>query len=107
MTKNEWKVPYDSKGNLMHYPSYNIKGWRPATNFVARLTCNRMESGRSAKYVIWEGADGQTYPMFIRDLIDALAVIEKGGVLDCEFAYSKRGHNYGIRVFGLQAQDKE
>lgn len=105
-------------GSLLHWPG-DGSWWEPgmngakptyemveARNFTARLTCDQMRSGRSAKYVIWQDAEGRTFPMFITDLVKALPYIQ-GGVLETEFTFCKRGQNYGIRVFGTQTQDQK
>ncbi len=129
-----FKVPFDPNGNLLHWAwnggwtagrwEYGLNGtgtwvkgkrldkhidtdqvkWREPANFKVRLTPVRMLSGRSAKYLIWKDDEGHTYPMFMTDLIDALPYID-GGALNVELAFCKRGANFGVRVFGTQAQD--
>ena len=76
-------VPYDRRGNLMHYPrdEYDYSGgrgpqsdssfipaakiapdWRPNDPFTATLTIDEVRSGRSAKYLMWTDADGCEFP---------------------------------------------
>ena len=117
MRKTTVKVaPFDHRGNLLHWvskESERYRGeflqpgqpgyveWRANDPFAGTLTLSGMESGMSAKYVIWKADDGRSFPMFVKDLVDFICR-HKGtvdnGIVHARWMVSKRGANYGIRL---------
>jgi hypothetical protein len=107
-----YKVPYSSRGNLLHYAraennSYSRLNdsdvdWRENEPFVAELELDRSVSGRSAKYVIWHGDEGHQFPMFVVDLVDMVkdGATITGGKVEATWKVRKRGQNYGVRYDG-------
>lgn len=105
-------APFTPCGDLLHY-AYAARDaaraaepgirngidWRRVEPFEARLTIDGMRTGRSAKYLEWLDPDGHRYPMFLKDLIEAIrgAVIQHGTVCG-EWIVRKRGENFGIRL---------
>lgn len=99
------KAPFDSAGNLMHYPeSWREIEWRPNEPFHATLRVDDMRSGRSAKYLILRhpnSNDEREYPMFVTDLISMLAqTTVTWGVVSGRWRVRKRGQNYGLVFIG-------
>lgn len=106
------RVPYDDKGNLLHYPHGNY-GTRPDGTFgyidavwqpneLIRskiLQFEYMSRGRSAAYAVFKDPEGHTYPMFMSDLGDLLVThIIRRGVVQSDWMVAKKGSNYGIRL---------
>jgi hypothetical protein len=108
---SNYRVPIGPDGSVLHYggsPSVwngeryvERTGWRDNEVFIARLTISSVQSGRSAKYFIWTDADGRTFPMFAKDMVDLLryATVEDGGVVYAQWCVRKRGSNYGIAYY--------
>lgn len=102
------EAPYDSRGNLMHYAETNRWGgwngaaeWRANDPMELTITVDHVQSGRSAKYTVWTGANGTTYPMFISDLIEMLReVTMTEGQIHAMFWVRKRGQNFGLCYVG-------
>lgn len=97
------EVPYDADGNLLHYVGpWTKPEMRPNEPFRAVLEIAGMESGRSAKYVLFDDRDGHRYPMFVTDLLDFLRRSGpgvRGGITGSEmWIVRKRGQNYGIAL---------
>lgn len=99
--------PVSANGGLLHYPRQEWNGVRyvdgptlPNDPFHATLRLTGMESGRSAKYVMWAAVsetDGRTWPMFVADLLDLLQHgTVTGGVASGRWQVRKRGANYGL-----------
>lgn len=102
-------APYDSDGNLMHFPCFLytwLDGirveigpeWRPNRPFVTQLRLVDYERGRSAAFFTWEDTDGHTYPMFLTDVMTVLVGgnLDKGWTEERVWEVKKRGMNYGI-----------
>lgn len=107
------EYPVGRDGSLLHYPLNTIvrtaagheskpPRWVPNDPFTATLRLDRMESGRSAKYVIWQAVsevDGRCWPMFITDLLELVQHSTiTGGVISARWQVRKRGQNYGIAL---------
>jgi len=94
------RVPYDADGSLLHYARTDQPGvnWSDNKPFIRSLQIVRSVRGRSSAYLLWGGADGETYPMFISDLIRLLQGqgIRKGGKVTTTWVVVKRGMNYGL-----------
>lgn len=108
---SNYRVPIGPDGSVLHYGDapnvwlgdrlIPLDGWRDNEPFQARLTVQGVQSGRSAKYFIWTDADGRTFPMFAKDMIDVLryATVEHGGTVYAFWSVRKRGSNYGIAYY--------
>lgn len=99
----DYKVPYDNKGNLMHY-AYHYGGvhWDDNRPFKAEMQIKTMGSGRSAKYLVWQDVfTKREYPMFIVDTVEVLrdGVVDRGQTPELTWTVRKRGQNYGIALF--------
>jgi hypothetical protein len=103
------EAPYTTGGSLMHYvaPFKKREGdgvvWLPNDPFHATFSIKRMQSGYSAKYVLLESPnsnDEREFPMFVTDLIDAVASLPAiyGGILTGRWMVRKRGQNYGVAL---------
>lgn len=103
MPKEPIQAPYDTHGNLLHFPGYSYHStqpeWRDVVPFDATLTFNGQHRGRSAAYFEWLDADGRKWPMFMTDIGDLLqaATIDLG-VVSARWTVQKRGQNYGVRL---------
>ena len=104
MTKlPKYKAPF-SRDSLMHYAQERFSGtsveWRDNVPFEATLTIDRMTSGYSSKYTIWKDEQGNSYPMFVADIVDLVkeAPISNGTVKG-KWIVRKRGQNYGIKFY--------
>lgn len=110
-TNNLKSYPVDDQGNLLHYPEptyivrdgHYIKSeivWADNKPFVATLTLQTSQRGRSAAYFMWKDtATNKTYPMFMADMLDL--VLQKtivNGVVVGLWQVRKRGQNYGIAL---------
>lgn len=72
---------------------------RPNVAFTATLTLDSMRTGRSAKYLVWQDAEGHHYPMFISDLTTMLpSVTVRHGVVAGTWIVRKKGQNFGIAL---------
>lgn len=95
------EVPYDPKGNLMHFPrQWGIEvDWRPNEPFEAELTLDSTTRGRSAAYFTFVDLGGHKYPVFMTDISEIMAtsVIDHGKVSG-RWVVGKRGQNYGLRL---------
>ena len=104
-----YKVPFTENGSIMHYAvPYQPHGygsayytpfeWREPHEFPAVLTIDHGISGRSAKYFIWQAADGREFPMFAAELLHTVqnATIRQGVVSGVWYT-CKRGANFGIK----------
>jgi hypothetical protein len=102
MAKKQWKVPLNKDGSLLHYASAYFESanvdWVEPFRFEATLQLDRMQTGRSAKYVWWiDTTTGQQYPMFITDLMEVVrSGCLKGGIKQGTWKTVKRGQNFGI-----------
>jgi hypothetical protein len=108
--KKEWKVPLDDDGNLLHWArpesktgwgaNYKQTGinWVEPFEFQAYLQIDRLETGRTAKYVWWTDLQtGNQYPMFVADVIKLVkAGCQAGGKRNGLWRTVKRGQNFGI-----------
>lgn len=101
------QYPVNPRGSLLHYAEKVWDGSRyvdptmvPNDPFHATLRLSGMESGRSAKYVLWAAVDpldGRTWPMFVADLIElAQHATITNGVVSGRWQVCKRGQNYGL-----------
>jgi hypothetical protein len=106
--KKDWKVPLDKNGNLLHYarpPYRSYSGttgteWVEPFEFDATLMLDRMETGRSAKFVWWTDIqNSKQYPMFVSELMDIIRQgCKAGGVVKGRWKTVKRGQNFGIAL---------
>jgi hypothetical protein len=105
----EYKVPYDARGNLLHYACIDkyfnednsTTQLRDNAVFLASMEIQEgITRGRSAKYVHLKDVEsGALYPMFVVDLVDAISrgSVRQGIFPATYWRVQKRGQNYGIR----------
>lgn len=94
------RAPFDTNGNLMHYPRSHVQAlgeMREDVAFRAKMTYTGFERGRSAAYTMWVDEYGKTYPMFLAELHVVLPLLNKGS-LTTMWRVTKRGQNFGIRL---------
>lgn len=107
-------------GSLLEWDGYSSQGvyrrWDPEKKesvestiemrkiepFNATMVVADFRRGRSAAQFIWKDEAGNTYPMFMRDMVDLLKnrTIESGKITDT-WIVQKRGANYGIRIAAI------
>lgn len=107
------RAPFDSKGNLQHYPESSWDytkppgnqrvepDWRKVGQTYLTLELDGFLRDRSAAYFMWRDiASGCTYPMFMKDMSDLLcaSVVAFGESNHHIWAIVKRGQNYGIKA---------
>jgi hypothetical protein len=97
------KAPYTKNGSLSHWVSSTHDVWYPNEPFHAALRVFGMKSGYSAKYVMLQtpnSDDLRTFPMFVTDLIDAVASLPliENGIMQGRWIVRKRGQNYGVAL---------
>jgi hypothetical protein len=101
-------VPFDRHGGVLHYAcgdEYWAEGkhqriiWGTNEPALMTLWLDGMETGRSAKYLVFKNIDGATFPVFVKDLIAMVRHPDwREGALTAKFEPCKRGSNYGIRL---------
>lgn len=115
-------APFDSDGNLVHYPDGELdhtnavrdperywawkvppvsraSDWRPNVPFRAKLTFAEQRA-TSNRYTVWTDEHGREYPMSFQHL---LAVIRAGhtiadAAIDGTWMVAKLGDTYGVRL---------
>ncbi|MEV4806813.1 hypothetical protein AB0K18_43035 [Nonomuraea sp. NPDC049421] len=88
------EAPYDSHGNLCHYPS-GVAEMRKIEKFLAILTLD----GKYGSAWYFTGDDGRKWPMFdchFQELVQAVTLV-KGVTPRAVWTIRKMGRNYGIR----------
>lgn len=106
MTNPEWDakrpvVPFDGHGNMLHYPeSWRNLEWKEQLPFRAALHLVDYQRGRSAAYFEWRADNGRTYPMFLKEFVAAVRLLElhEGATEVRQWRVVKRGQNYGIAL---------
>ncbi len=98
------RAPF-ANGSLQHYANgYYLGGaeieWRDDPSFISVLYVDGMRRGRSAAYFMWRDGEGNTYPMFMKDMEDLLSRswVNHGATNLNRWIVVKRGTNYGIRM---------
>jgi hypothetical protein len=101
MTKGQYKIPFDTDGNLMGYPEqWRDIVWRDNYQFDDVLKFDSYYRGRSAAGMFMVSTTtGSHYQMFLRDFEDLInTVIIDHGVVSGRWTFTKRGANYGIML---------
>lgn len=100
-------IPFGSDGSphgytSQRYPESLGSGtWRPNTPFPANLRLADMERGRSAAHFIWKDEQNRRYVMFMTDLLDLIQNFDiSHGVVNGNWAFTKRGQNFGVIYLG-------
>lgn len=107
-----YQIPFDSKGNQLHYAGYGDITWQDNFDFAGPITILQMARGRSAAYFVIEmtafvapdplAVDSGYVQgiMFMTDLFDALkrSGCMPGGIIPGIFTFVKRGQNYGVKL---------
>lgn len=95
--KKQYQIPFDEKGNLLHYPDRQTKEWKDNYIFHATLIFKSFARGRSAAYALFEDVEGRKYPMFLT-FLDAILMTRdiSGGKVEGDWTFHKRGQNYSI-----------
>lgn len=93
-------APFDSAGDLVDWPArYREYDWRPVEPFPAVMRLVGSSRGRSSATFEWEDDKGQTWPMFMTDMVD---LIRRGeiseGTATGVWTVRKRGTNYGLAL---------
>lgn len=98
MKKNDYKIPFDSNGNMLSYPEdWRIAEWRENTVFFDTLRYKDFGRGRSAVHIYMvSSTTGREYTMFMKDFGDIIPELAKGSTYQ-GWIYQKRGQNYGLR----------
>lgn len=103
MAKGDYKIPFDTEGNQMHYPYgvYPELGrWEDNRIFEDTLKFEYFSRGCSAAYAnLVSLIDGKKYTMFLVDL-ETCFLDFKHGKAEGKWTFCKRGQNFGIRRAG-------
>lgn len=96
------EIPFDEKGNLLHYVANwerNKAIWKPNVPWDGTLTLDRISRGRSAAYFLWLDDEGHIFPMFLTDLGEIVRhhTISHGRITG-RWGVVKRGTNYGVKL---------
>lgn len=108
MSKGNYQIPFDRKGNQQHYPetwwvgeypNHKAEGpnWRDNEPFEDTLTFDGFSRGRSAAYFHFKRADGTTVCVFLADIGRIMMRMVRGEVRGT-FQFTKRGQNYGCQL---------
>lgn len=97
-----YEIPFDSKGNQLHYPSYHSVDWRANDPFEDTLTYGGFSRGRSAAYFHFTRAGGETVTVFLKELDEMMPHMVSGKV-NGTFQFVKRGENYGCTLIKAAA----
>jgi len=94
------KVPFDSKGNLLHYPEVwggdQAIVWKEVFEFEDTLQFMEFRRGRSAAYALLRGTDDVEYPMALADFETVIPHLQMG-MLTCKWTFRKFGGNFFVR----------
>lgn len=84
---------------FLNYPGWRDSVMRPVKDFQAEMKVVNWERGRSSMTIWLEDSSGTRYPMFMKDYFDLTTQRAQTDIAtyDCEWAFVKRGANYGIR----------
>lgn len=72
--------------------------WYPQQQRRLKLTYLSYGRGRSSVTFYWKDQDGNTYPMFLKDVDYMLRNNKAGKNIEGDFEFVKRGANYGIKL---------
>lgn len=104
--KKLYLIPFDDKGNQMHYadPFVHLSGhtdsndWREPFEFEATICFQGYRRGRSAAYFLFKDQHtGVEYTMFLTDMEATISHMVRGSV-NGRWGFVKRGMNYGISL---------
>jgi hypothetical protein len=105
MAKGNYEIPFDKKGNQLHYIDmwevrHNGASMYPNFEFDDTLEFIGFQRGRSAAYATFKRSTiGTEVTMFLRDLEDAMPFMAAGAIRG-RFTFCKRGMNYGCKRIG-------
>lgn len=97
------EIPFDKDGNQLHYAFAGERDvtWKPNTTFNGSLRFDRFARGRSAAYAVFlrmvKMEKDVEVIVFLTDLEGMMRGMTQG-VCYGEFAYCKRGQNYGVKA---------
>jgi hypothetical protein len=96
------KVPFDKKGNLLHYPEWWHErdgiDWREQAEFTDALVFMDYSRGRSAAYLNFQSTTTRAeYPIFLTDIGDVLPRMVHGKI-EGRWLPTKRGQNFGLKL---------
>ena len=106
MAKKSYLIPFDDKGNQMHYADPRVypngysqcKDWREPFEFEANLEFQGYRRGRSAAYFEFKDLKSNLlYTVFLTDF-EAIVQHMVCGKVKGYYEFIKRGQNYGIRL---------
>lgn len=96
-----YQIPFDEKGNQLHYPGLKDVVWKDNREFYAHLAYSGFQRGRSAANFLFKHPDGRQVTMFLKEF-DSVAEKMVAGVLSGTFRFIKRGENYGVLPVKIQ-----
>ncbi len=100
MVKKDYKIPFDDKGNQLHYEWYSYQNgeWRDNEEFNDTLVYKGYARGRSAAYFLFHRASTQTEVVVFMTDFEKMIPLLTYGFLSGTFTYTKRGQNYGVKL---------
>lgn len=98
MSKINYKIPFDAKGNQLDYDGYGVNDLKDNFEFSDTLTFRHYGRGRSSITFIMERAsNGKTVSMFVSDFADIIDKMSHGSVTGT-FTFAKKGQNFGCKM---------
>lgn len=105
------QIPFNQEGRPMTYTYGNVGyagyqrhtdiDWRVNAPFNAKMRVTDYFRGRSACRLVLEDADKNQYEMFMSDAVSMMGEADMlKGSISGEWAFVKKGANYGVRYFG-------
>lgn len=105
MPHRQLRIPFDADGNMLAYPeSWKTMEWRENADFYDEMAFKGFERGRSSAVAIFMNLDRKLFPMFLKDLANAMPFMDNAK-LNGVFRYQKRGTNYGVKLVNPKDKD--
>ncbi len=95
--KGKYQIPFDIKGNQLHYPGFSLDHWEDNVEFPGPIEITGYARGCSAAYFEGQLKNGCSVVIFLTDFEEMLPHLVNGSV-DGLFTFIKRGQNYGVKM---------
>lgn len=104
MSKGNYQIPFDSKGNQLSYvDEWMIKNGRAILKdneeFEETLTYSGYGRGRSSATIHFKDAKNNEYSMFLSDFDELMRSGKlSGNQIKAKWTFAKKGRNFGIKM---------